>query len=378
MDHLPDRILVVEDVDPNLKDISSALINAGYKVQAAASSQALSILESSAECELMIIDVRLADAALLQKSREMHPDLPVVVFTSVQDSSTAFRALQDGAYDYILKPFAPEQLFAVVRRSLEFGRLQRNTRTLTLELQAYQKRVESLVTPRTEQLRRQVEQLRREIHEPGRTLGDLERSYDITLEAIGEALDLKESGTIGHSKQVTAFTIAIARAIGIEIETIRVMARAAFLHDIGQITVPDSILRKPGPLTPEETAAMRKHCACGYHLLRKIPFLVEAAEIVYAHHEAFDGNGYPRGLRGEEIPLGARIFAVADALDAIISVRPYRAAQSIEVARKSIQLCSGRQFDPKVVEVFLQMPQSIWTDLRRDIDGQVYRFNKDK
>ena len=113
---------------------------------------------------------------------------------------------------------------------------------------------------------------------------------------------------------------------------------------------------------------MREHCYHGYQIVKKIPFLNEAAEIVYSHQERYDGTGYPRGLKGDEIPLGARIFSVADTLDAITSDRPYRAAQSISAAREEIQRWSGRQFDPRVVEVFLEMPETIWTDLRREID----------
>jgi putative nucleotidyltransferase with HDIG domain len=202
---------------------------------------------------------------------------------------------------------------------------------------------------------------------------ELERSYDITLEALGDALDLKDAETEGHSKRVTAFTIALARAMGLPAERIRVIARGAFLHDIGKMAIPDAILRKPGKLTPQETEIMREHCARGYQMLKKIPFLSEAAEIVYSHQERYDGTGYPRGLKGDAIPMGARLFAIADTLDAITSDRPYRAAQSIEAARKEIALFSGTQFDPNIVSVFLRMPVSIWDDLRNEINSQARR-----
>jgi HD-GYP domain-containing protein (c-di-GMP phosphodiesterase class II) len=140
------------------------------------------------------------------------------------------------------------------------------------------------------------------------------------------------------------------------------------------MAIPDSILRKPGALTMEETQIMREHCFRGYQMLKKIPFLAEASEIVYAHQERYDGTGYPRGLKGKEIPLGARIFSVADTLDAITSDRPYRAAQPIPAAREEVVRFSGRQFDPEVVQVFLQMPDTIWDDLRKEINSQIYRF----
>jgi len=153
------------------------------------------------------------------------------------------------------------------------------------------------------------------------------------------------------------------------------IARAAFLHDIGKMAIPDQILRKPGPLTPEEREVMRTHCEIGYNMVTRIPFLREAAEIVLTHQEYFDGTGYPRGLKGEQIPLGARIFAVADALDAMISDRPYRKALSITHARDEIKRCSGTQFDPAVVEVFLAMPATLWNELRENI-GRPYRLSQ--
>jgi putative nucleotidyltransferase with HDIG domain len=203
---------------------------------------------------------------------------------------------------------------------------------------------------------------------------DLERSYDITLEALGDALDLKDAETEGHSKRVTAYTIAIARAMGISSEKIRIIARGAFLHDIGKMAIPDAILHKPGPLTESEIEIMRKHSVRGYQMLRKIPFLADAAEIVHAHQERFDGSGYPRGLSGDSIPIGARIFAIADTLDAITTDRPYRSARSIQAARAEIDGLSGRQFDPKIVGVFNSMPESLWEDLRTEIAKQVDYF----
>jgi putative nucleotidyltransferase with HDIG domain len=148
----------------------------------------------------------------------------------------------------------------------------------------------------------------------------------------------------------------------------------AFLHDIGKMAIPDAILRKPGALTAEETEIMREHCFRGYHMLKKIPFLSRAAEIVYSHQEKYDGTGYPRGLRGEEIPMGARIFSIADTLDAITSDRPYRAAQTISAAREEIVRWSGRQFDPEVVRHFMEMPDTIWEDLRKEINSQKFNY----
>ena len=148
------------------------------------------------------------------------------------------------------------------------------------------------------------------------------------------------------------------------------IARGAFLHDIGKIAIPDAILLKPGKLTDGEMAGMKEHCYLGYKIISRIPYLAEAAEIVYAHQEHYDGQGYPRRLKGDEIPLGARIFSIADTLDAMTVDRPYRRAQSFEAARKEIERWAGRQFDPQIVKTFLEMPDNIWEDLREDISEQ--------
>jgi putative nucleotidyltransferase with HDIG domain len=201
-------------------------------------------------------------------------------------------------------------------------------------------------------------------------LRDLERSYDITLQTLGDALDIKQSQNEGHSRRVTAFALAIARAMGLPQEDVSTIARGAFLHDIGKMAIPDKILTKPGKLDFEEMAIMRQHCFKGYQILKNIPFLADAREIVYAHHERFDGSGYPRGLKGKEIPLGARIVAAANTMDSITSDLPYRAARSLAVARQEIQDWSGRQFDPEIVEVFQQMPDEIFESLRNTIRVQ--------
>ena len=352
-----ERILIVDDEDPIREVVSSMLSSANFAcTQASSGKEALALLQSGEEFELMLSDMMMPvmdGEALLAATKERFPDMPVVMVTAMHDISIALNAIRNGAYDYLLKPFDREQLLATVRRALE-------NRRLKLENRAYQTNLEALVTARTEQLRQAIT--------------TLERSYDITLEALGNALDLKDAETEGHSKRVTAFTIAIARAMGLTADQIRVIARGAFLHDIGKMAIPDAILRKPGALDPEEIAIMREHCYRGYQILKRIPFLTEAAEIVYSHQEKYDGTGYPRGLKADQIPLGARIFSVADTLDAMTSNRPYRAAQPFSVARDEIQRWSGRQFDPSVVRTFLEMPEHIWDDLRKGIDEQIHRF----
>jgi putative nucleotidyltransferase with HDIG domain len=265
----------------------------------------------------------------------------------VHDVRVAVSAFRRGAVDFLLKPFDRAQLLAAVARALEHGRLlQQNA--------AYRQNLEEVISARTSRLRA--------------TMDELERSYDFTLEVMGDALDLRDAETEGHSRRVTAYSIALAREIGVDADQLRIIARGAFLHDIGKIATPDNILLKPGKLDPPEVAAMRQHCALGYQMVRKIPFLREASEIIYTHQETFDGTGYPRGLRGEAIPLGARIFAIADTLDAMTSDRPYRKALTFDQARAEILRCSGSQFDPAIVQVFCNMPEALWHNLRDEVE----------
>src|SRR5580700_3554662 len=237
---MPDRILVVDDEEAIRAIVCAILAAAGYSwKQASSGMEALALLNSGEEFELMLSDLMMADLdgiGLLERTKERFPDMPVVMVTAVHDISVALAAIRNGAYDYLLKPFEREQLLNAVGRALENRRLKVENRT-------YQINLESLVEARTQQLQA--------------AMVDLERSYDITLEALGDALDFKDAETQGHSKRVTAFTIAIAREMGLPRDQIAVIARGAFLHDIGKMAIPDAILNKPGKLDPEEVTIMR-------------------------------------------------------------------------------------------------------------------------
>jgi cyclic di-GMP phosphodiesterase len=350
---MPERILVVEDDDTTREFLVSILASAGYGCREAGDGRAaLKLLESGVEFDLILSNFVMPGMSgdeLLKRVRAEYPDIPFVMETGVQDLASRVAVMRDGAYDYLVKPLDRLDLLAAVHRALEYRRLK-------LENRAYQANLEKLVSARTEQLRQAVT--------------TLERSYDISLEFIGDAMDLRDGESTGHSKRVTAFAICIARRMGVCTDQIRTIARGAFLHDIGKLAIPGAIVFNPGPLTVDEMAVMYQHCVKGYEITRKVPFLAEAAEIVYSHHERYDGTGYPRGLKGEQIPLGARIVAIANTLDAITSNLPHRPAQSVAAAREEIQRCSGTQFDPAIVETFLAMPENIWRDLSREINRE--------
>jgi putative nucleotidyltransferase with HDIG domain len=351
------KILVVDDEEAIREVVSTLLEAQGYDCDTVSNGLLAQEYLKKNSVDLILSDMVMPEMdglSLLEWQRKHESDTPVIMVTAMHDLSTALEAIRRGAYDYILKPFEKDQLYLGVRRALEHRRL-------LLENQHYQRNLENLVEERTAQLKGALEQL--------------EQSYDDTLEALGGALDLKDAETEGHCKRVTAFTIAIAKAMKVDPLLLPHIARAAFLHDIGKMAIPDQILRKPGPLTEEEREVMRTHCDIGFNMVTRIPFLQEAAEIVLSHQEFFDGTGYPRGLQGDQIPLGARIFAVADALDAMISDRPYRKALPISHARDEIKRCAGTQFDPSVVEIFLAMPGTLWNELRENI-GRPYRLSQ--
>jgi putative nucleotidyltransferase with HDIG domain len=349
----PTRILVVEEQQTCRAAVQGMLEKSHYDIVLSNGGQeATGHLEKDISYDLFLCDLTLAGSngkSLFERMRRDHPSTPLVLLTPGLEARAAVSGVRQGAYDYLLKPFEKDQLVTTVKRAVDYRRL-------ILQNASYRQDLEQMVSARTGMLHQAI--------------ADLERSYDITLEALGDALDLKDAETEGHSKRVTAFTIALARGAGIPPQQIPIIARGAFLHDIGKMAIPDAILLKPSKLQADEQIVMREHCARGYQMLRKIPFLQEAAEIVYSHQEHYDGSGYPRNLRGEQIPLGARIFAVADTLDAITSDRPYRKAATFAAARHEIKRCAGTQFDPGVVEVYLSLPDQLWEDLRSEITHQ--------
>jgi putative nucleotidyltransferase with HDIG domain len=210
--------------------------------------------------------------------------------------------------------------------------------------------MERLLAERTQQL--------------GFAMQQVQQASDETLRALAMALDVRASDVAGHSLRVSRYAAELAKGMGYSADDLQKLEHASYLHDIGKLGIPDAILNKPGKLSPEETEIMRTHVQIGFDLVNQVQSLAAAADLVLAHQEHFDGSGYPRGLKGEAIPRDARVFAVADALDAMTSDRPYRKAMAWEAAREEIVAQSGRQFDPAVVEAFLAIPDARWRELQ--------------
>jgi putative nucleotidyltransferase with HDIG domain len=258
--------------------------------------------------------------------------------------------MHKGADDYLVKPLQLDVVLISLDRALQRKRLEQ-------EVKSYRRHLEEMVAKRTQQLQTALTQV--------------ERSYAETLEALGEAIDLRDSQTAGHSRRVSLYAIKILTAMGGTEHELRSVAMGAWLHDIGKLAIPDAILLKPGALTEEERRIMQRHAEIGYDLVKRIPFLSEAAEIIFTHHERCDGSGYPQGLNAQQIPLGARIFAVVDTVDAMTSDRPYRRALPLEEARKEIQRGSGSQYDMRVAQAFLGIPIETWESLRAEAESEI-------
>lgn len=342
------RILVVDEDAAVRALIGSRLTLEGYHCVEAKNAEEARAHIADGRFDLVLSALRLPDESGLELLKELHtrlPQLAFVVCTVIDDVRTAIESMRLGAADYLIKPLQLDVMVNSVERALQKQRAE-------IDLERYRDDLEEMVQHRTRQLQTAVRRI--------------EYTYDETLAALGGALELRDIETQGHSRRVTHYCLELAQAMRCSPEELRAIARGSFLHDIGKIGIPDAILLKPDRLTAEETTVMQTHARIGYELVCRIAFLTPAAQIVLMHQERWDGTGYPQGLRGTEIALGARIFAVADTLDAMTSDRPYRAGLPFTAARDEIERESGRQFDPDVVHAFLRIPEVVWRKIRRE------------
>jgi response regulator RpfG family c-di-GMP phosphodiesterase len=334
------EILIVDD-DAQVREVLHQIfLSASYRcLQAADGQEGLEVFRASRPA-LIVTDLKMPvmdGIGLLEGVRREDEDAAVIVLTGAPEIKTAIDSLKLGAYDFIMKPVNVDQLLFAAERALEH-------RQLLIERREYHELLERRVAEATR---------------------DLQDAYRATLEALGSALDSRDVGTESHSRRVHGYALATARVYGVPEPDIPDLEHGVLLHDIGKIGIPDAILLKPGPLTPEEWKTMRRHPEIGRRLIQNVPFLKGAIPIVFCHHEKWDGTGYPRGLKGEEIPLGARIFAVVDAFDAMTFDRPYSKAVPFEAAYTEIKRCGGSHFDPSVVEAFLRVPKKLLEEIRR-------------
>lgn len=348
----PARVLAVDDEAAACKLLTLILSPPAFHCTTAHSGEEALVTLQWARFDAVISDLDMPGISgmeLLAQVRHRYPHMAFLITTGVDDVDVGVQAMHRGADDYLVKPLREGAVVASLHNAL-------HKRQLEQQVENYRQHLEEMVAERTGQLQAALQQI--------------ERSYEDTLQALGAAIDLRDNGTAGHSLRVCRYSIEIARTMGWSDKQLGTLARGAHLHDIGKLGVSDSILLKPGTLTAEEWKLMQQHVQIGFDLVKDISFLADAAEMVLAHHERFDGKGYPRGLQGEAILLSARIFAVADTLDAITSDRPYRRASSFGKAREMIRHLSGSQFDPRVVRVFLSIPEQTWPTIRTEPEAK--------
>ena len=339
-------VLIVDDENSYRAALAVMLREVGIPCMTAASGdEALQVLQER-KVNAVIADLQMPGMSgleLLAKVHVQHPNVVFLMATGADDVRIGVEAMKRGAEDYLVKPLDLDAVVAALERALERKRLH-------LELEDYRRRLEEIVSERTQQLRTALTQI--------------EQGYEDTLQTLGAAIDLRDSETAGHSRRVSFYAVKIFSGMGASRTDLKNMVTGALLHDIGKLATPDSILLKPGALTEDERRIMQQHVQIGYDLVKRVPFLKEAAEIVFTHHERCDGSGYPRALKAPDIPVSARIFAIADTFDAMTSDRPYRSALPFAAAREEIRRGSGQQYDSRAAGIFLSVPERIWKALR--------------
>nr|WP_281415253.1 HD domain-containing phosphohydrolase [Geobacter hydrogenophilus] len=331
------------DDEEMIRDLMvTALSREGYRCfQAGSAEEARSVLQNN-RIDLAILDIMMPGLSgddFLKELKVLSPETVVLMVTALSDTETAMKCIHLGAYDYILKPFDIDRVLLTIHNALEKQRLLTENRE-------YQATLEKKVDEQTRQIRMAME--------------DLNLAYNHTLTALVRALDAREKETGSHSERVMTYTLLLGEAMGVPEQDLSVMARGALLHDIGKVGISDNILLKPAKLDEREWMEMMRHPQLGYEILSGIKFLKGPAEMVLAHHERFDGSGYPKGLSRSGIPLGARIFSLVDTLDAMTSNRPYRKALPFESVTSEVKRCRGTQFDPEIVDIFLSIPRERW------------------
>lgn len=347
-----EKILIADDEADIRELLGDFLESEGYQCLLAVDAfEALKTFKESGDIDLVMSDIRMPGKTgleLLSDIKEIDEDVMVIMISAVKDIESAISAMSKGAYDYVAKPFKLTEVVLIAKKAIE-------KRKLILQNKEYQRELERMVAERTIELQNALE--------------ELDSTYIFTLRALVTALDTRDEETQGHSLRVVKYTLKLAELMDWgDKEQLKNLEYGALLHDIGKIGIPDDVLRKPGKLTKEEWIVMQTHPEVGYKILHKIKFLEEPSQIVLHHHERFDGSGYPTGLKSQDIPIGSRIFAVADTVDAMTSERPYRAALSFEDASNELKKFSGIQFDPQVVDAFHSVPLDFWKQKRIDWD----------
>ncbi|MEN8614641.1 HD domain-containing phosphohydrolase [Dehalogenimonas sp. THU2] len=325
-----ETIMVVDDEQIVRRLLHQKLANEGYEcIEAASADEALAMLQQNPDIALVVSDMKMPGKSgmeLLSEIKSRYPDTAVIMATAVTETAIAIECMKQGAYDYLTKPFKLDEVVFSVWRALEKRRLQ-------LENREYRQSLEAKVEIQAEKIR---------------------FSFFNSITSLAYALDAKDGYTAGHSQRVSEMAVGIGIEMGLPQTLIEQIRLAGLVHDIGKIGIDGSILHKPGILSQAEREEIERHSAIGEKILAPVVEDTEILAMVRNHHERWDGAGYPDGLAGEGIPLGARVLMLADTFDAMTSERPYRTAKSVSYAMDEILRCSGLQFDLAVADAFFK------------------------
>ena len=346
-----DRVLIVDDDALILKALARILEAGGYEARCYTSpEEALAAIEADRPT-VIISDYMMPGmdgVTFLKQARNRAPHAVRILCTAAEDFRVALQAVNSGeVYRIISKPWHQQELLATVNQAAEAARLRRENERLTAEVQRQNAQLRDVNLNLEEKLRQRTQML---------------------LEGLIAALDYRDAETQWHSRRVSLYARRLAQQLGVLEPELTIIEHGALLHDIGKIGVRDRVLLKPGPLSTDEWIEMKRHPELGWALLQRVDYLRSASVVVLQHQEKWDGTGYPAGLRGDGIGIGARAFHVVDTLDAITSDRPYRRARGFADARAEIVRCRGSQFDPRVVDAFLAIPEEEWERIRLDVE----------
>ena len=330
-----ERILVIDDELAPRESIRMVLKDQ-YNVSTADGAHEALEMMSENPFDLVVLDIRMPKMdgiTALQEIKKRHADTEVVLLTAYASLDTARDAIRCGAFDYLIKPFDKDDILLVIKKGLERRRANKDM-----------KMEREILLDRASYLENQVSEAR----------NNLLTYYESTVQALILTIDAKDHYTFRHSGRVAKLSAALAEKMGVAQEAVREIQHAASIHDIGKVGIVEGILNKKGHLTSDEYEEMKKHPAIGVRIVQSIPFLEEAIPVIQYHHERYDGDGYPYGVKGEDIPLSARIVAVADAIDAMMRDRPYREALSTDRVLRELRDNAGSQFDASIIDVILE------------------------
>lgn len=351
------RLLLIKGKDKLKDELAEFLSRFGFEVKRIATfSEASPLLEFKGATPIILLDLIPFNShfiKLFENWKTKNPELSIIALSNSKNPELAISLLEQGLIDQVASPDNFAGVFSAVRNEL-------SKKSLFRENVSFLQKLKKLKVEHERNMRKALE---------------LEEIYNSTLENLMTALDLRDVETFGHSRTVAKYSQVLAKILGIKDSSILDnIKKGALLHDVGKIAIPDSILKKPASLTEEEWEKIKLHPTLGFGLIKEIKLVKEAGNIILCHHERYDGKGYPTGLKGEEIPLEARIFALADALDAITSHRPYRKERDFQTAKKIINENSGSQFDPKAVEAFCSLSLEKWEKIRYETTRLISPF----